>query len=98
MISKSTNLLLRVVFCSLLSILFSCARRESTAIASFMSTQTLDHSSNYDTATFGTGCFWCTEALFQQLEGVAKVTSGYSGGHVANPTYEQVCTTTTGHA
>ncbi|MEO6455606.1 MAG: peptide-methionine (S)-S-oxide reductase MsrA [Ginsengibacter sp.] len=51
-----------------------------------------------DTATFGTGCFWCTEAIFQQLEGVVKVTSGYSGGHVINPTYEQVCDKTTGHA
>lgn len=51
-----------------------------------------------DTATFGTGCFWCTEAIFQQLNGVVKVTSGYSGGHVANPTYEEVCTKTTGHA
>lgn len=51
-----------------------------------------------DTATFGTGCFWCTEALFQQLEGVLKVTSGYSGGHVKNPTYEEVCSKTSGHA
>lgn len=51
-----------------------------------------------DTATFGSGCFWCTEAVFQQLNGVLKVTSGYSGGHVANPTYEQVCSKTTGHA
>jgi len=51
-----------------------------------------------ETATFGTGCFWCTEAVFQQLEGVIKVTSGYSGGHVVNPTYEQVCNKTTGHA
>lgn len=51
-----------------------------------------------DTATFATGCFWCTEAIFQRLEGVLKVTSGYSGGSVANPTYEEVCTGTTGHA
>src|ERR1700710_2461212 len=51
-----------------------------------------------DTATFATGCFWCTEAKFQQLKGVKKVTSGFAGGHVANPTYEQVCTGTTGHA
>ena len=50
------------------------------------------------TATFGTGCFWCTEAVFQQLKGVVKVTSGYSGGHVDRPTYKQVCTGTTGHA
>ena len=51
-----------------------------------------------DTATFGTGCFWCTEAIFQELKGVIKVTSGYSGGHVNNPSYEQVCSGTTGHA
>lgn len=51
-----------------------------------------------DTATFGTGCFWCTEAIFQELKGVLKVTSGYMGGHVPNPSYEEVCTGTTGHA
>jgi len=50
------------------------------------------------TATFGTGCFWCTEAVFQELNGVIKVTSGYMGGTVANPSYEEVCTGTTGHA
>jgi peptide-methionine (S)-S-oxide reductase len=49
-------------------------------------------------ATFGSGCFWCTEAVFQQMRGVQKVVSGYSGGDVANPTYKQVCTGTTGHA
>ena len=51
-----------------------------------------------DTALLGNGCFWCTEAVFQQLKGVDKVTSGYSGGFIPNPTYEQVCTGTTGHA
>lgn len=51
-----------------------------------------------DTATFGNGCFWCTEAIFEQLNGVVKVSSGYSGGHVKNPTYKQVCTGETGHA
>ena len=50
-----------------------------------------------DTATLGAGCFWCVEAVFQQVEGVLKVTSGYSGGHVVNPTYEQVCAKNTGH-
>ncbi|QDU73322.1 Peptide methionine sulfoxide reductase MsrA 2 [Bremerella volcania] len=50
------------------------------------------------TATFGGGCFWCTEAVFLELRGVKSVESGYAGGHVANPTYEQVCTKTTGHA
>ncbi|WP_227686855.1 peptide-methionine (S)-S-oxide reductase MsrA [Spirosoma arboris] len=51
-----------------------------------------------DTATFATGCFWCTEAKFQQLKGVKKVVSGYAGGHVVKPTYKQVSTGTTGHA
>ena len=51
-----------------------------------------------DTATFGTGCFWCTEAIFQELDGVLKATSGYSGGNVENPTYKEVCEGTTGHA
>jgi peptide-methionine (S)-S-oxide reductase len=51
-----------------------------------------------ETATFGSGCFWCTEAVFQRLKGVHSVTSGYSGGQVKNPTYKQVCTGTTGHA
>jgi peptide methionine sulfoxide reductase msrA/msrB len=49
-------------------------------------------------ATFGGGCFWCTEAVFQQLKGVAGVQSGYSGGHTVNPTYHEVCTGSTGHA
>ncbi|MGN6554720.1 MAG: peptide-methionine (S)-S-oxide reductase MsrA [Verrucomicrobiota bacterium] len=49
-------------------------------------------------ATFGGGCFWCTEAVFQQIPGVKSITSGYAGGTTENPTYEQVCTGTTGHA
>jgi peptide-methionine (S)-S-oxide reductase len=49
-------------------------------------------------ATFGNGCFWCTEAIFQNLQGVLKVESGYSGGHINNPSYEAVCSGTTGHA
>lgn len=49
-------------------------------------------------ATLAGGCFWCTEAIFRRLRGVSKVTSGYTGGTVANPTYEQVCTGRTGHA
>lgn len=49
-------------------------------------------------ATFGGGCFWCTEALFQQVRGVKSVASGYSGGHTKNPAYREVCNGTTGHA
>jgi len=56
------------------------------------------HESETDTATFGAGCFWCVEAIFQQVDGVLKVSSGYCGGHVINPTYEEVCSKTTGHA
>jgi len=51
-----------------------------------------------ETAVLAGGCFWCTEALFSRLRGVTKVESGYTGGTVANPTYEQVCTGATGHA
>jgi peptide-methionine (S)-S-oxide reductase len=51
-----------------------------------------------DVATFGGGCFWCTEAVFLRLEGVHSVESGYSGGKTANPTYKQVCGGDTGHA
>jgi len=50
------------------------------------------------TATFGGGCFWCTEVIFQQLDGVNKVLPGYMGGQRENPTYEQVCSGATGHA
>ena len=49
-------------------------------------------------ATFGGGCFWCTEAVFQNVKGVIKSVSGYMGGAVKNPTYEQVCSGNTGHA
>ena len=51
-----------------------------------------------DTATLGTGCFWCTEAIFEQLEGVISVVSGYSGGHLDNPTYNEIGTGESGHA
>lgn len=51
-----------------------------------------------DKATFGAGCFWCVEAVFERLPGVQSVVAGYAGGTTANPTYEQVCTDTTGHA
>lgn len=53
---------------------------------------------NTQTITLGMGCFWCTEAIFQRIKGVIKVTSGYSGGTIENPTYEEVCTGQTDHA
>lgn len=57
-----------------------------------------DNKSNLEKATFGSGCFWCTEAVFLAVKGVEKVESGYSGGKVKNPTYREVCTGMTGHA
>ena len=53
---------------------------------------------NSEVATLGSGCFWCSEAVFSQLKGVEKVESGYSGGKSTNPTYQDVCSGTTGHA
>jgi peptide-methionine (S)-S-oxide reductase len=76
----------------------SCAQKDNSNKIKTATTTMIQSTATLDTATFGTGCFWCTEAIFQQLEGVEKVTSGYSGGTVVNPTYEQICTKTTGHA
>lgn len=53
---------------------------------------------NIALATFGSGCFWCTEAVFQRIDGVEKVESGYCGGNVKNPTYKEICSGLTGHA
>lgn len=55
-------------------------------------------STDLETATFAGGCFWCVEAVFKQIEGVVKVESGYTGGNIENPTYEQVCSGNTGYA
>jgi peptide-methionine (S)-S-oxide reductase len=96
--------MLKVLFISVVSFmgLSSCAQKNNKSNTKkdpkVMTTANTSTTLSMDTATFGTGCFWCTEAIFQQLEGVEKVTSGYSGGTVANPTYEEVCSKTTGHA
>lgn len=58
----------------------------------------MQHQTLIEKATFGGGCFWCTEAIFQRLKGVDTVISGYSGGHLAQPTYKEVCSENTGHA
>ena len=72
--------------------------KESAQESKAAATNAGDESGQLQEATFGSGCFWCTEAVFQQLKGVKKVVSGYSGGRTKNPTYEAVCTGTTGHA
>jgi peptide-methionine (S)-S-oxide reductase len=64
----------------------------------FVPVESADPPTATEIATFGNGCFWCTEAVFQRLKGVTAVASGYSGGSVKNPTYQDVCTGTTGHA
>lgn len=58
----------------------------------------MKENTSLETATFGSGCFWCTEAIFLNVEGVEKVVSGYTGGRVKNPTYKEVCSGLTGHA
>jgi len=93
--------LLVTIFSTFWVLSSSCAQRENPKKNMIAGKDIeIDDNNNMktDTATFGTGCFWCTEAVFQQLKGVLKVTSGYSGGHVKNPTYEQVCEKKTGHA
>ena len=63
-----------------------------------MENNTISNHSHTDTATFGAGCFWCVEAIFQQVDGVISVESGYSGGAIKNPSYREVCSGSTGHA
>ncbi len=58
----------------------------------------METNKNYETATFGGGCFWCTEAIYERLNGIITVSSGYAGGETKNPTYEDVCSGETGHA
>lgn len=80
--------------------LTSCAQKDNKETKKMNEKNMSNNTTNAttDTATFGTGCFWCTEAIFQQLDGVIKVTSGYSGGQIKNPTYKEVCSGNTGHA
>ena len=58
----------------------------------------MDNDTKIEKATFGAGCFWCVEAIFDRVEGVVDVQAGYTGGSTENPTYEEICTGTTGHA
>ena len=86
-----------IASCFLLGIaLLSCAQTK-TKEATLMKTDDISFK-DLDTATFGAGCFWCVEAVYQQVKGVVAVSSGYSGGTVKNPSYKEVCAGTTGHA
>lgn len=85
---------------------FSCAQQAENkdqpqnpeTMSEVQKEDSMPEAGNKDVATFGAGCFWCVEAIFQDLEGVISVTSGYSGGITENPTYKEVCSGTTGHA
>lgn len=88
-----------VIFISALMLLagISCGQKNKVGESTTMTTEN-NVQTGLTTATFGNGCFWCTEAIFQQLNGVEKVVSGYMGGKVKNPTYKEVCSGLTGHA
>ena len=75
-------------------ILFSCAFSTYAQSQNPMNAETRQ----FDTITLGAGCFWCIEAVFESIPGVQQTVSGYSGGHIKNPAYREVCAGTTGHA
>ena len=83
--------------CMMVSACVSCRPREEERIVVKDETAR-EEPAQTEVATFGAGCFWCVEAVFLELEGVVAVESGYSGGTLLNPTYEQICTGATGHA
>ena len=74
----------------------SCAQNKTEKEIKKMETK--EESGSKESATFGAGCFWCVEAVFQRLDGVISIESGYSGGKIKNPSYREVCEGTTGHA
>jgi peptide-methionine (S)-S-oxide reductase len=99
----SKNFKIAVTFVSAIFFMGACGQNNQTSVKN-METKSegikpaTGSGTNIDTATLGAGCFWCVEAVFQRLEGVLTVESGYSGGSVKNPAYREVCNGTTGHA
>jgi len=86
----------KYIFLFLLISLMACNKSKDNN--NFKDQEIMETTTKLDTATFGSGCFWCSEAIFERVKGVHKVISGYAGGNVEKPTYEQVCTGKTGHA
>ena len=84
------------VICAVMMCLTSCAQKSNSKIKT--KTPVMSENAKLDTVILAGGCFWCVEAIYQRLNGVISVTSGYAGGHVKNPSYREVCTGTTGHA
>ncbi|MDA7744481.1 peptide-methionine (S)-S-oxide reductase MsrA [bacterium] len=85
------------VFCATLLVACSIGENKSQTLNQDEEV-TMEMEGSIDTATFGAGCFWCVEAVFQEVEGVVSVKSGYAGGFVKNPSYKEVCKGQTGHA
>ncbi|NMH26824.1 peptide-methionine (S)-S-oxide reductase MsrA [Flavobacterium silvaticum] len=89
----------KVLALPLIMLAISCMAKDSQQTAQQNHTKNkMEEQRGLETATFAGGCFWCTEALFLEIDGVKTVVSGYIGGKTANPTYKEVCTGTTGHA
>lgn len=111
---KSVRSIMKIIpiTCALMAVMSSCgAKSESQSqqsnpnkstymsdVLASESTQQMSSNDTIATATFGAGCFWCVEAVYQSIKGVIKVESGYTGGEIKNPTYKEVCSGTTGHA
>ena len=96
---KKNSIILALVFA--LQSLIACAQVDKKTENTVTFKQDLKKNNmdnQLEIATLGAGCFWCVEAVFQQLKGVEKVESGYTGGEVKNPTYKEICTGKTGHA
>lgn len=81
-----------------LTTLFSCAQKSTSTDKIKKDNTTMTTQANTAIATFANGCFWCTEAIFEELDGVISAVSGYTGGQTKNPTYKEVCSGETGHA
>ncbi len=96
--NKLTNTFSFLLFNLISVTLFSCTDNNNPSIPKLTTNMNTETTNTLDTATFGAGCFWCVEAIYQQLEGVISVSSGYTGGHIKNPTYKEVCSGLTGHA
>jgi peptide-methionine (S)-S-oxide reductase len=92
--------ILSIIFCLSIMATVACAQAPTKKEKSMQNLPqtTLSVAEGLDVAILGGGCFWCTEAVYQDLKGVEKVLSGYSGGHVDHPSYKQVTSGTTGHA
>lgn len=93
------KIFLNITYTLLLITLISIGCKESKSEIKNNNDKTMStQNKKLETATLGSGCFWCTEAIFERVKGVSSVVSGYSGGRVENPTYKEVCNGTTGHA